>query len=96
MSGNEVVILSATRTAIGTLSGGLSSLSAHELGGVVIAEALKKAGVAADQVSEVIMGQILTAGEGSMLTDEIRSGKWSLSSLSPSMDRHGNMLNFFQ
>ncbi len=63
MSASEVVILSATRTAIGTLSGSLSSLPAHELGSVVIVEALKRAGVAADQVSEVIMGQILTAGE---------------------------------
>lgn len=63
MSSCEVVILSATRTAIGTLSGGLSSLPAHELGSVVIAEAVKKAGVQAGQVSEVIMGQILTAGE---------------------------------
>lgn len=63
MSANEVVILSATRTAIGSLSGGLSSLPAHELGSTVITEALSRAGVTADQVTEVIMGQILTAGE---------------------------------
>ena len=59
---NEVVILSATRTAVGNLNGTLSTLPAHELGSIVIQESLKKAGVEPAQVSEVIMGQILTAG----------------------------------
>lgn len=62
MSSEDVVIVSATRTAIGNLNGGLSSLPAHELGSVVIREGLKRAGVPPDQVSEVFMGQILTAG----------------------------------
>ena len=62
MSSSEVVIVSATRTAIGNLNGGLSSLPAHELGNIVIREGLKKAGLDATQVSEVFMGQILTAG----------------------------------
>ena len=60
----DVVIVSAVRTAIGTFGGGLSSLSAAKLGEVVISSALEKAGVAADQVDEVIMGQVLTAGCG--------------------------------
>lgn len=63
MSSNEVVILSANRTAIGTLNGSLSSLPAHELGGIAITDGLKRAGVEACQVSEVLMGQVLTAGE---------------------------------
>ena len=59
----EVLILSAARTAIGNLNGGLSSLPAHELGSVVIEESLRRARVKPDQVSEVLMGQILTAGK---------------------------------
>ena len=60
---DEVVILSAVRTPIGNLNGALSSLPAHQLGSVAIGEALKRGGVEAGEVSEVIMGQILTAGE---------------------------------
>ena len=62
-SSDEVVILSAVRTPIGNLNGALSSLPAHQLGSVAIGEALKRGGVEAGEVSEVIMGQILTAGE---------------------------------
>ncbi len=61
---SEVVIASAARTAIGAFSGGLSSVPAHYLGQVVIVEALNRAGVDPSDVSEVIMGQILTAGAG--------------------------------
>ena len=67
-SQDEVYIISAVRTPIGTLNGGLSTLPAHELGSLVIREAVQRAGVGAGQVSEVFMGQILTAGEG-METD---------------------------
>ncbi len=58
----EVYILSAVRTPIGTLSGGLSSLPAHSLGAIAIKEALKRANVKPEDVSEVCMGQVLTAG----------------------------------
>jgi acetyl-CoA C-acetyltransferase len=61
---SEIVIASAARTAVGSFNGGLSSLPAHELGAVAIAEALKRAGVEAADVSEVILGQILAAGQG--------------------------------
>ncbi|HEY1797551.1 MAG TPA: acetyl-CoA C-acetyltransferase [Stellaceae bacterium] len=61
---NEIVIAGAARTPVGTFSGGLASLPAHKLGEVAIVEALKRAGVDAREVSEVIMGQILSAGEG--------------------------------
>ena len=62
-SSDEIVILSAARTPIGSLNGALSSLPAHQLGSTVIGEALKRGGVKASEVSEVVMGQILTAGE---------------------------------
>ncbi|MDF2628229.1 MAG: acetyl-CoA acetyltransferase [Symbiobacteriaceae bacterium] len=60
----EVVIVSAARTAIGSFGGALSALPAHELGAVVIREVLRRAGVEAGAIDEVILGQILTAGEG--------------------------------
>lgn len=63
MSSQEVYVLSGVRSPIGTLSGGLSSLPAHSLGSSVIQEGLKRAGVKGDAVSEVFMGQILTAGK---------------------------------
>jgi acetyl-CoA C-acetyltransferase len=61
---DDIVIVSAARTPVGAFNGALASLPAHELGKVAIAEALKRAGVEGPQVSEVIMGQILTAGQG--------------------------------
>ncbi len=60
----EVVIVSAVRTAVGAFNGSLSSLPAHALGTVVIQESLARAKVKSEEVSEVVMGQILTAGEG--------------------------------
>ena len=60
----EVVIAGAARTAIGAFNGGLSSLLASALGTVAIGEAMKRAQVAAGEVDEVIMGQILAAGAG--------------------------------
>ena len=61
---DDVVIVSAARTPVGAFNGALSALPAHELGKVAIQEALKRAGVEGGRVSEVIMGQILTAGQG--------------------------------
>ncbi|MGE0121155.1 MAG: acetyl-CoA C-acetyltransferase [Dongiaceae bacterium] len=60
----DVVIVGAARTPVGAFSGGLSSVPAHYLGQVAIAEALKRAKVEPGDVTEVIMGQILTAGAG--------------------------------
>ncbi|CAM3767461.1 acetyl-CoA C-acetyltransferase [Alicyclobacillus pomorum] len=62
--GKEVVIVSAVRTAIGSFMGTLSSLSATELGSVVIEAALNRAGVDKAQVEEVYMGNVLQAGLG--------------------------------
>jgi acetyl-CoA C-acetyltransferase len=61
----KVVIVSAARTAIGTLGGALAQVPAPELGAIVIREALRRAGdLAGDQVDEVILGNVLTAGLG--------------------------------
>jgi acetyl-CoA C-acetyltransferase len=61
---DDVVIVSATRTPVGAFNGAFASLPAHELGKMAIKAALDRAGVEAPRVSEVIMGQILTAGQG--------------------------------
>src|SRR5712672_516136 len=60
----DIVIASAARTPVEAFHGGLSTLPAHKLGEVAIAEALRRAQVEPKDVSEVIMGQILAAGEG--------------------------------
>jgi acetyl-CoA C-acetyltransferase len=60
----DIVIAAAARTAVGSFSGSLSGLQAAELGGIVIADVLKRAGVPASDVTDVIMGHILTAGAG--------------------------------
>ncbi|MBV6487234.1 MAG: acetyl-CoA C-acetyltransferase [Pseudorhodoplanes sp.] len=61
---DDIVIVGAARTPVGSFNGSLAGLPAHELGKVAIQEALKRAGVAPAVISEVIMGQILTAGQG--------------------------------
>lgn len=60
----EVVIVSAARTAVGKFGGSLSSVPASDLGAAVIAEVIKRAKLQPDQVSEVILGQVLQAGGG--------------------------------
>jgi acetyl-CoA C-acetyltransferase len=60
----KTVILSAARTPVGKLGGGLSSLKATELGGIAIKAALDRAGVAGDEVDHVVMGTVLQAGQG--------------------------------
>lgn len=61
---DDVVIVAAGRTAVGSFSGSLSGIPATELGSIVIKGLLEKTGVAADQIDEVILGQVLTAGVG--------------------------------
>jgi len=60
----DIVIVSAARTAVGKFGGSLAKIAAPDLGAAVIAEVLKRSGLAADQVGEVIMGQVLAAGSG--------------------------------
>src|ERR1700690_4320116 len=61
---DDVVIVSATRTPVGAFNGAFATVPAHELGKTAIKAALDRAGVEPARVSEVIMGQILTAGQG--------------------------------
>src|SRR3954470_16717062 len=60
----DVVITAAKRTPVGSFLGAFASTPAHELGRIAIAAALEQAGVAPDEVSEVILGQVLTAAQG--------------------------------
>src|SRR5687767_2480193 len=60
----EIVIVSAARTAVGKFSGSLAKTPAPELGATVIKALLERSGVAADQIGEVILGQVLQAGAG--------------------------------
>ncbi|MCJ8168845.1 acetyl-CoA C-acetyltransferase [Atopomonas sediminilitoris] len=60
----EVVIVAACRTAVGSFQGSLSAIPAHELGAVVIRKLLADTGVAAESIDEVLLGQVLTAGSG--------------------------------
>ena len=61
---HEIVIVAATRTAIGSFGGSLSSIPAHKLGSAVISSLLRKTGLDSNLVDEVILGQVLTAGSG--------------------------------
>ena len=60
----DIVIVSAARTAVGSFSGAFANTPAHDLGAVAIKAVLERAKVSADEVDEVILGQILSAGQG--------------------------------
>ena len=61
---NDIVIVGAVRTPVGAFNGAFASIAADQLGQIAIAEALRRAGVEPGEVSEVVMGQVLTAGQG--------------------------------
>jgi acetyl-CoA C-acetyltransferase len=61
---DDIVIVSAARTPVGAFNGAFANLPAHELGKTAIKAAMERAGISGDRVDEVILGQILTAGEG--------------------------------
>ncbi len=61
---HEVVIVAATRTAVGSFQGSLASIPAPQLGAIVLRSLLEQTGVSPEQVDEVILGQVLTAGSG--------------------------------
>src|SRR5438876_1189927 len=61
---DDIVIVSAARTPVGAFNGAFANLPAHDLGKIAIKAALERAGVEGGQVSEVILGQILSAGQG--------------------------------
>ncbi|SCX29501.1 acetyl-CoA C-acetyltransferase [Agrobacterium rosae] len=64
MTSPSIVIVSAARTAVGSFNGSFANTPAHELGAAVVKAVLERAGVAAGEVDEVILGQVLSAGEG--------------------------------
>jgi len=64
MPTQDIVIVGAARTAVGSFNGSFATVPAHDLGKAAISEALKRANVEAEAVDEVIMGQILSAGQG--------------------------------
>jgi acetyl-CoA C-acetyltransferase len=64
MSASAIVVASAARTPVGSFNGAFANTPAHELGAVAIREALARAGVEGTEVDEVILGQVLTAGQG--------------------------------
>ncbi len=61
---NNVVVVSATRTAVGKFGGSLKDFSPGQLGSVVLKDALKRVNVESGEVEEVIMGNVLSAGHG--------------------------------
>ena len=61
---HEVVIVAATRTAVGSFQGSLANIPAPQLGAIVVRRLLEQTGVSPEQVDEVILGQVLTAGSG--------------------------------
>jgi len=64
MSMNDIVIVAAARTPVGSFSGALATLPAHELGRIALEGVISRAGIEAKDVDEVILGQVLTAGQG--------------------------------
>ena len=81
------VIVAGARTPIGKLSGAFASLTAMDLGGVAIAEALRRAGISGDQVDAVLMGHVITAGQG-----QITARQAALKGGIP-MDVHASTIN---
>ena len=61
---DPIVIVSVARTPMGVMMGSLSGFAAHQLGAIAIKAAVERAGLAPDQVNEVIMGNVLQAGQG--------------------------------
>ncbi|MDZ4769810.1 MAG: acetyl-CoA C-acyltransferase [Chloroflexota bacterium] len=74
MTQHEVVILSGARTPIGRFLGGLASLTAAQLGQIAVREAVARAGIDAEDVSEVILGNVVSAGVGQALPRQVSIG----------------------
>ena len=74
-----IAVLSALRAPIGGLMGNLSTLSAAQLGGLAIAGALQQSGIDRANVDEVLMGSVLTAGQGQAPARQAEPTKYALS-----------------
>ena len=61
---DDIVIVAAARTPVGSFNGAFATLPAHQLGSIAIRAALERAGIGAEDVDEVILGQVLTAAQG--------------------------------
>ena len=85
---DDIVIVGAVRTPVGAFNGAFGTMPAHELGKIAIKAAIGRAGVEAPRVSEVIMGQILTAGQGQNPARQARSRR-----VFPSRSRPGASTN---
>ena len=85
----NVVIASAARTAVGSFGGAFATTPAHDLGAAVLAEVVARAGIDKSEVSETILGQVLTAAQGQNPARQahinaglpIEAAAWSLLSL---------------
>ena len=71
----NVVIASAARTPVGSFSGAFADVPAHDLGAAVLRELVARAGIEAEDVSETIMGQVLTGGQGQRRVSMSRNGE---------------------
>ena len=80
---SDVVIVAAKRTAIGTFNGSFSTTPAHKLGEAVIRDVLSSTGIDGGDVSEVILGQVLTAGQGQTLQGKLPSMRAFLKKFQP-------------
>ena len=87
MSKVEVFICSAVRTPIGAFQGSLADVVATRLGATAVKAALERAGVAPDQVGEVYMGNVLTAGEGQAPARQAATNRSANSDATVSVDR---------
>ena len=77
----DAVILSAVRTPVGKFQGGLSSISAPQLGAKAVAEAVRRAGIEPAQVDEVIMGNVVQAGLGQSPARQVNQSNMAIRSL---------------
>ena len=94
---DDVVIVSAARTPVGSFNGAFATTPAHDLGAIAIKAALERAGIEPGRVSEVIMGQILTAAQGQNPARQasiaagipVESPAWGVNQLCGSRPAHG-------
>ena len=94
---DDVVIVSAARTPVGSFNGAFATMPAHDLGAIAIKAALERAGIEPARVSEVIMGQILTAAQGQNPARQasiaagipVESPAWGVNQLCGSRPAHG-------
>ena len=93
MQTTDIVIAGAVRTAVGAFNSAFANTPAHELGAAAVREAIVRAKVEAGEVDEVILGQILTAGEGQNPARQAGMGAMPISGLTWGWERARKVLN---